>query len=64
VIVSFMIDSGLECLVMLAKYHGFHPDTAQLKHAFALSDKGASVTEILRMNYSSKPGVQEIVEFN
>ncbi|MEI6057105.1 MAG: type I secretion system permease/ATPase [Lentisphaerota bacterium] len=43
------MDSGLECLILLAKYHSFHADSAQLKHAFAISDKGASVTEILRM---------------
>jgi len=44
-----VVDSGLECLILLAKYHSFHADSAQLKHAFAISDKGASVTEILRM---------------
>jgi subfamily B ATP-binding cassette protein HlyB/CyaB len=44
-----MIDTGIECLVMLAKYHGFHAESAQLKHAFAIGDTGASNIEILKM---------------
>jgi ABC-type bacteriocin/lantibiotic exporter with double-glycine peptidase domain len=33
----------------LAKYHGLHADSIQLKHAFAINDASASDTEILRM---------------
>jgi subfamily B ATP-binding cassette protein HlyB/CyaB len=42
------IDSGLSCLVMIAKYHGVTADQAQIKHAFAIGNDGAKTLDILR----------------
>ncbi|MFZ5993681.1 MAG: type I secretion system permease/ATPase [Thermodesulfobacteriota bacterium] len=42
------IDTGLSCLVMLAKYHGVAADPAQLKHAFAIGHEGMTATDIVR----------------
>ncbi len=43
------IDTGLACLVLIAKYHGIAVDPAQIKHAFAIDADGMSSMEILRV---------------
>jgi subfamily B ATP-binding cassette protein HlyB/CyaB len=42
------LDTGLSCLVMLAKYHGAAADPAQIKHAYAIGSEGMSSTDIVR----------------
>lgn len=42
------IDTGLSCLVMLARFHGVAADAAQLKHAFAIGDDGMQTLDIVR----------------
>ncbi len=42
------IDTGLACLVMIAKYHGLAADPAQIKHAFAIGADGMHTTDIVR----------------
>ena len=42
------IDTGLNCLVMIAKFHNVAADPEQIKHAFAVGNDGMSATDILR----------------
>lgn len=42
------IDTGLSCLVMIAKYHGIAADPAQIKHAFAIGSEGMGETDMVR----------------
>ncbi|MBF0329936.1 MAG: type I secretion system permease/ATPase [Nitrospirae bacterium] len=41
-------DTGLHCLVLIAKYNGVAADAAQIKHAFAIGSSGMNGTEIVR----------------
>jgi subfamily B ATP-binding cassette protein HlyB/CyaB len=41
------IDSGLICLVMMARYHGIAADPDQLAHEFAVAGYGMTVEQIL-----------------
>lgn len=41
------IDTGLECLVMIARLHGVAADAGQLAHQFATSDRPLGTTELL-----------------
>lgn len=41
------IDTGLESLLMIAKYHGIAADRAQLKHAFGIGEVGMKTLDIL-----------------
>ena len=41
-------DTGLECLVILARFHGLHADPAQINHAYAINTK-ASTSELLKI---------------
>lgn len=43
-----LIDSGLACLVMIARYHGVAADPAQIKHAFAIGAEGMQKIDIVR----------------
>lgn len=42
------MDSALECLVILARFHSIAADSAQLSHEFADAGKPFGVTEVLR----------------
>ena len=42
-------DTGLECLVMLAKFHGLHADPKQINHAYAIEKSGVTTVEILKI---------------
>ena len=42
------LDTGLACLVMIAKFHGVASDPEQIKHAFAIGNDGMNETDILR----------------
>ncbi len=42
------IDTGLNCLVMIAKFHGVAAEAEQIRHAFAVGNDGMSTTDILR----------------
>ena len=42
------LDTGLACLVMIAKFHGVAADAAQIKHVFAIGNDGMNETDILR----------------
>lgn len=41
-------DTGLHCLVLIAKYNGVAADASQIKHAFAIGSSGMNGTEIVR----------------
>lgn len=41
-------DTGLQCLVMLAQFHGVAADAEQIKHAFAVGEGGMNTLDILR----------------
>jgi subfamily B ATP-binding cassette protein HlyB/CyaB len=41
------VDSGLMCLVLLARFHGIPSDPAQLNHEFRLADKPFCVADIM-----------------
>ncbi len=41
-------DTGLGCLVIMAKIHGISADPDQIKHAFAIGAQGMSTVDILR----------------
>ncbi len=41
------IDSGLQCLIIIAHFHGVAADPAQIKHAHAVSDNGMSISDII-----------------
>ena len=53
-------DSGLYCLVMLARLHGLPVDPAQLHHQFGQSGKDFNVTDILRAAKSMGLKAREI----
>lgn len=42
------LDTGLSCLVMIARYHGIAADAGQLKHTYAVGEDGMSTTDIVR----------------
>ncbi|MCL4456191.1 MAG: type I secretion system permease/ATPase [Nitrospirae bacterium] len=42
------LDTGLSCLVMIAKYHGVAAEPEQIKHAFAVGNNGMNETDIVR----------------
>ena len=42
------VDTGLECLVLLAKINGVAADSQQIRHAFAIGAEGAKTLDILR----------------
>ncbi len=42
------VDTGLSCLVIIAKFHGVATDPAQIKHAFAIGSDGMNTIDILR----------------
>ncbi|SHO53755.1 type I secretion system permease/ATPase [Anaerocolumna xylanovorans] len=42
------VDTGLNCFIMLAKFHGISADPDQIKHAFAIGEKGMSRIDLLR----------------
>jgi subfamily B ATP-binding cassette protein HlyB/CyaB len=42
------IDSGLNSLVMIARFHGVAADPAQIKHAFAIGSEGIQALDIVR----------------
>jgi len=42
------LDTGLACLVMIAKFHGVAADAEQIKHVFAIGNDGMNETDILR----------------
>lgn len=42
------IDTGLSCLVMVAKFHGIAAEPAQLRHAYAIGATGMNTIDILR----------------
>ncbi|MBF0329932.1 MAG: hypothetical protein HQL10_12300 [Nitrospirae bacterium] len=42
-------DTGLHCLVLIAKYNGVAADAAQIKHAFAIGSSGMNGIEIVRV---------------
>jgi subfamily B ATP-binding cassette protein HlyB/CyaB len=42
------LDTGLLCLVMIAKFHGVAADADQIKHVFAIGNDGINETDILR----------------
>ena len=42
------IDTGLLCLVMIAKFHGVAADPAQVRHTLAIGSGGMSTLDILR----------------
>lgn len=42
------IDSGLRCLVMIAHYHELPADEEQIKHSYAASDDGITLTDMQR----------------
>lgn len=42
------IDTGLACLVLMAKVHGVAADAEQIRHAFAIGADGAKTLDILR----------------
>jgi subfamily B ATP-binding cassette protein HlyB/CyaB len=43
-----IFDSGLNSLVMIARFHGVAADPAQIKHAFAIGDGGMQTLDIIR----------------
>lgn len=43
-----VFDSGLNSLVMIARFHGVAADPAQIKHAFAIGDGGMQTLDIIR----------------
>ncbi len=45
---STELDTGLVCLLILARFHDLPADGAQLRHRFAQSGKALSDTELLR----------------
>ncbi|MBI5587049.1 MAG: type I secretion system permease/ATPase [Deltaproteobacteria bacterium] len=55
------IDSGLHCLVTIAKFHGVAADPAQIKHTFAIGSDGMSTIDILRasreLGFKSKAAI-------
>lgn len=53
-------DSGLACLVLLARLSGLPADPAQLRHQFGQSGRDFSVTDILRAAQSLGLKVKEI----
>lgn len=42
------IDTGLNCLVMIAKFHGVAAEAEQIRHVFAIGADGMNTTDILR----------------
>ncbi len=42
------IDTGLSCLIMIARFHGVAADPAQIKHTFAIGEGGMSASDIIR----------------
>ena len=42
------VDTGLNCLVMIAKFHGIAADPEQIRHAFAIGSDGMNDIDILR----------------
>lgn len=42
------IDTGLSCLVMIAKFNGIAADPEQIRHAFAIGSDGMNTIDILR----------------
>jgi len=42
------LDTGLMCLVMLAKFHGVAADPEQIKHAFAIGNDGMNEVDLVR----------------
>ena len=42
------VDTGLACLVMIAKYHGTAAEPEQIKHTFAVGNDGMNETDIVR----------------
>ena len=47
--VNESIDTGLACLVMMARYYGIAADAGQLQHQFGQADKLFTPSEILRV---------------
>ena len=42
-------ECGLACLVMVASYHGYRSDLATLRRRFSISQKGATLSQMLRI---------------
>jgi len=42
------IDTGLQCLIMIAKLHGINADAEQIRHSFAVEENGIKLTDIIR----------------
>lgn len=42
------VDTGLSCLVMIAKFHGVAAEPEQIRHVFAIGADGMNTTDILR----------------
>ncbi len=41
-------DTGLSCLIMIARFHGVAADPAQIRHAFAIGNDGMGTPDIIR----------------
>lgn len=64
-------ECGLACLAMLANYHGYHSDLADLRRRFSISLKGATLAQIARhasaMQLSTRPlrlNLDELAQLN
>ena len=42
-------NTGLECLIIIARLSGVHADPAQIKHAYAINDNSTDIADILKI---------------
>ncbi|NTU41925.1 MAG: type I secretion system permease/ATPase [Nitrospirales bacterium] len=42
------IDTGMSCLIMIARFHGLTADAAQIRHTYAIGEEGMTTVDIIR----------------